>query len=86
MARLRHAASRISAAAAACMRRAEPFGRRYLVKNVMEQAPNPDSRVVLNAARDRLGCPQITLQWSLSAIDKRTMHRAHEIVDEGDGR
>jgi len=82
MARLRHAAIRIIAAAAAGRRRARRVHRRYLVKNVMEQAPNPDSRVVLNAGRDRLGCPQIALQWSLSAIDKRTMHRAHEIMDE----
>ena len=82
MARMRHAASRIGAATAARMRRAERSGRRYPVKNAMEQAPNPDSRVVLDAGRDRLGCPRIALQWSLSAIDKRTMHRAHEIVDE----
>jgi choline dehydrogenase-like flavoprotein len=82
MARLRHAANRIAAAVAARMPRAEPFGRRYMVKNVMEQAPNPESRVVLNAGHDRLGCPEITLQWSLTAIDKRTVHRAHEIMDE----
>lgn len=82
MARLRHAANRLTAATAARLRRGEPCRRRYLLKNVMEQAPNPESRVVLNAERDRLGCPQITLRWSLSAIDKRTMHRAHEIVDE----
>jgi choline dehydrogenase-like flavoprotein len=63
-------------------RRTEPLGQRYIVKNVMEQAPNRESRVVLNAGHDRLGCPQIALQWSLTAIDKHTMHRAHEILDE----
>lgn len=82
MTRLRHAANRIATAAATRMSRTEPFGRRYLVKNVMEQAPNTESRVVLSHERDRLGCPRVALQWSLTAIDKRTMHRAHEILDE----
>jgi len=48
----------------------------------MEQAPNPASRVVLGHERDRLGCPRVSLAWSLTAIDKHTMHRAHEILDE----
>jgi choline dehydrogenase-like flavoprotein len=61
---------------------AAPSVRRYDVKNVMEQAPNRDSRVVLSDERDRLGCRRVALRWTLSALDKRTMHRAHEIVDE----
>jgi choline dehydrogenase-like flavoprotein len=48
----------------------------------MEQAPNPESRVVLSQDRDRLGCPRVELRWRLSAIDKRTAHRAHEIMRE----
>ncbi|MET0850804.1 MAG: GMC family oxidoreductase [Candidatus Rokuibacteriota bacterium] len=56
--------------------------RLYVVKNVMEQAPNPDSRVVLSEARDRLGCPRVVLDWRLSAIDRRTAHRAHVILRE----
>lgn len=64
-----------------CGRRT-PHERRYVVKNAMEQAPNPDSRVVLGCERDRLGSPRVSLRWSLSPIDKRTMHRAHEILDE----
>jgi choline dehydrogenase-like flavoprotein len=56
--------------------------RLYLVKNVMEQAPNRESRVVLADAKDEVGCPRVALHWRLSAIDKRTAHRAHEILAE----
>jgi len=40
-----------------------------------EQAPNPDSRVVLSAARDALGCRLADLDWQLSAIDKHTVRQ-----------
>jgi choline dehydrogenase-like flavoprotein len=52
------------------------------VKDVMEQAPNRESRVVLGRDRDRLGCPRVELRWRLSEIDKHTAHRAHEILRE----
>ncbi len=38
-----------------------------------EQAPNPDSRVVLSQKRDALGVPQADLDWQMSEIDKRTV-------------
>lgn len=56
--------------------------RRYLFKTVMEQAPNAESRVMLSRERDRLGCPRVALHWSLTSVDKRTLHRAHEVLDE----
>ena len=62
--------------------RARPAPRTYEVKNVMEQAPNPDSRVTLGHDRDRLGCRRTVLRWRLSAIDKSTAHRAHAILGE----
>jgi choline dehydrogenase-like flavoprotein len=34
-----------------------------------EQAPNPDSRVVLTGEKDALGMPRAALDWKLSAID-----------------
>src|SRR5512139_467046 len=34
-----------------------------------EQAPNPDSRVMLTGEKDALGMPRIALDWKLSAID-----------------
>ncbi len=54
----------------------------HLVKHVMEQAPNPESRVVLGPDTDRLGCPRVILRWRLGALDKHTAHRAHEILAE----
>jgi choline dehydrogenase-like flavoprotein len=34
-----------------------------------EQAPNPDSRVLLTGDKDALGMPRVALDWRLSAID-----------------
>jgi choline dehydrogenase-like flavoprotein len=34
-----------------------------------EQAPNPDSRILLNGERDAMGMPRVALDWRLSAID-----------------
>lgn len=62
--------------------RAKPAPRTYFVKNVMEQAPNPDSRVTLGQDRDRLGCRRVVLRWRLSSVDKSTAHRAHAILGE----
>lgn len=38
-----------------------------------EQAPNPDSRVLLGAETDALGVPRVKLDWRLSDIDKRSV-------------
>jgi choline dehydrogenase-like flavoprotein len=38
-----------------------------------EQAPNPDSRVVLSEKRDALGCRRADLDWQMSAIDKHSV-------------
>lgn len=62
--------------------RGRPTLRTYFVKNVMEQAPNSESRVTLGQDRDRLGCRRTVLRWRLSAVDKSTAHRAHAILSE----
>jgi choline dehydrogenase-like flavoprotein len=64
------------------IRRGRRRARFYLVKTVMEQAPNRESRVVLGRDRDRLGSPRVELRWRLSEIDKRTANRGHEILRE----
>jgi choline dehydrogenase-like flavoprotein len=46
-----------------------------------EQAPNPDSRVVLSADRDALGNPRADLNWQLAAIDKHTAKVFAETLD-----
>jgi choline dehydrogenase-like flavoprotein len=43
-----------------------------------EQAPNPDSRVVLSADKDIFGVPRIKLDWRLSDLD---IHSVERLVD-----
>ncbi|MEP0075132.1 MAG: GMC family oxidoreductase [Parasphingorhabdus sp.] len=38
-----------------------------------EQAPNPDSRIMLGNGTDRLGTRQVALNWQLSEIDKHSV-------------
>jgi choline dehydrogenase-like flavoprotein len=45
-----------------------------------EQAPNPDSRVVLSDERDVLGIPQIALDWRFGEIDKRSVRVVTEML------
>jgi choline dehydrogenase-like flavoprotein len=46
-----------------------------------EQAPNPDSRIVLAQQRDALGMPRTALHWQLSAIDKHTVRSMMRMLD-----
>lgn len=38
-----------------------------------EQAPNPDSRILLSGERDPLGMPRIKLDWRLTGLDVRSV-------------
>jgi choline dehydrogenase-like flavoprotein len=38
-----------------------------------EIAPNPDSRITLNKARDRLGMPRSKLDWRIGDLERRTL-------------
>jgi choline dehydrogenase-like flavoprotein len=46
-----------------------------------EQAPNPDSRVLLGSETDALGMPRVTLDWRLSEIDKRSVAVLSDALD-----
>ena len=59
---------------------AQPAGRAVFFTNELEQAPNPASRVVLTDLKDALGVPRPQLEWRLSAVDKRSARRTHEIL------
>jgi choline dehydrogenase-like flavoprotein len=41
-----------------------------------EQAPNPDSRIVLAKERDILGLPKVCVDWRLTALDRYTYRTA----------
>lgn len=52
----------------------------YRVRNRLEQAPDPESRVTLAADRDALGCRRPHLNWKVSGLETRTLSRAHELL------
>ncbi len=57
-----------------------------LLTTRFEQAPNPDSRVVLIEERDSLGMPRVALDWRLSSADRRNVRRTLEVMGEEVGR
>jgi choline dehydrogenase-like flavoprotein len=48
----------------------------YRIRVMLEQAPNPDSRVVLSDERDSLGQRRPRLEWQLSQLDTHTLSAA----------
>jgi choline dehydrogenase-like flavoprotein len=46
-----------------------------------EQAPNPDSRVLLSSERDALGQPRADLDWRMTEIDKHTAKVMAQVID-----
>jgi choline dehydrogenase-like flavoprotein len=54
--------------------------------NQGEVAPNPESRITLSPERDGLGKSRARLQWRLSALDKHSLRRTHEILGQELGR
>jgi choline dehydrogenase-like flavoprotein len=66
------------------------FGR-LNVLTIMEQTPNPDSRITLGEERDALGVRRPELHWQLSDLDRRSARRLNEILGQelrrtGEGR
>ena len=53
----------------------------YRLNPMVEQAPNPESRVVLGTEKDALGQLRINLDWQLTSLDTFTMTRAQELLD-----
>jgi choline dehydrogenase-like flavoprotein len=54
----------------------------FVLESKSEQAPNPDSRVSLDHPRDAFGLNRVKLDWRMLPIDRRTVVRAEEIIDE----
>ncbi len=59
---------------------------RFVFSNECEQLPNPESRVQLAYERDALGMNRVTLKWRLSAEDRNSLRRSHEIIAREIGR
>ncbi len=58
----------------------------YQLFTRVEQAPNPNSRVTLEPEKDGLGMPRATLHWELTAFEKRSIRKIHQIIGEEMGR
>lgn len=56
------------------------FGR-LNVLTIAEQSPNPDSRVTLGREQDAFGQRRASLNWQLSALDRRSVIRLNELLD-----
>jgi choline dehydrogenase-like flavoprotein len=64
----------------------QPSAGSFQLWSFAEQAPNPDSRVLLDSERDALGMPRIKLDWRLTELDRRSLLGAHEVLAEEFGR
>lgn len=58
----------------------------YQLFTRMEQAPNPDSRVVLSEETDALGVPRADLDWRLTEREKRSIRILYEVLGREAGR
>ena len=58
----------------------------YRMFTRQEQAPNPDSRILLSTERDALDMPQADLQWRMTPIDKRSIRVFYEVLGQELGR
>lgn len=54
--------------------------RSFQVETIIEPVPNPDSRITLSGKRDRLGLPQVRVDWRLTEDDKRHFKGTHDLV------
>jgi choline dehydrogenase-like flavoprotein len=55
--------------------------RGFVLESKPEQAPNPDSRVMLDIKRDAFGLNCVKLDWRTLPIDRQTVLRSEEIID-----
>ncbi len=60
--------------------------RYYRLQTRAEQAPNPDSRVVLSDEMDALGMPLADLHWKLTELDQRSVRVFFELLGQEVGR
>ncbi|MDQ3384745.1 MAG: GMC oxidoreductase [Actinomycetota bacterium] len=60
--------------------RASGVRRFYNVRMMAEQAPDPESRVRLVAARDSAGVQEAELDWRIGPLDERSISRTVDLV------
>jgi choline dehydrogenase-like flavoprotein len=60
----------------------QPKSNRYALEFHAEQEPNPASRVTLSGNADRLGVPQVRIDWRYTPGDIRTVAVAYDVLAE----
>lgn len=60
--------------------------KEYSMATRLEQAPNPDSRIMLSQEKDALGVPRTKLDWQITALDKRSIRQTYEAFGVEVGR
>jgi choline dehydrogenase-like flavoprotein len=56
--------------------------RAYQLNTRLEQAPNRNSRVTIGPEKDELGVPRANLHWELTALDKRSVRKIHQLIGQ----
>lgn len=54
--------------------------RVFALRVVSEQAPNPDSRLLLGTKRDETGVPELKLNWRFTELDRWSIRKTQEIL------
>ncbi|WP_369132393.1 GMC oxidoreductase [Modestobacter sp. I12A-02662] len=54
---------------------------RMQVQLLLEQAPNPDSRITLSEEHDDLGLPKASVDWRLTELERRTARVMFDTLD-----
>jgi choline dehydrogenase-like flavoprotein len=71
----------LGAVARARLRRPDPARSVLAMRVQAEQAPNPDSRVMLGTGRDRFGLPVARVDWRPTDSDRASIRGSQEVVD-----
>ena len=62
------------------------ISRAFTFQTRLEQAPNPNSRVLLGTEKDELGVPRANLHWQLTDLDKRSIRKINQIIGHEVGK
>ena len=57
----------------------------YQLFTRIEQAPNPDSRIMLDTETDELGMPRGMLHWELTPLEKTSIRKIYETIGQQAG-
>ena len=60
--------------------------RAFMLNTRIEQAPNPNSRIMIDTEKDELGVPRAHLHWDLTALDKRSVRTMYHLLGKEVGR